>query len=138
MQESAGCPAGFVSVHPVLQCGSSSVAAQLFSSSWNLGVIWFHPFPAIQQNSWNKQITALTAGAAIELEPCARRATFVFFEGVQGAERELGHFWESLIPQEAAAARMLLVPGCKALQHLCRSGAAHEEAARALLLQTLC
>lgn len=97
LQESAECAAGFVSVYPVLQCGSSSVAAQLFSSSWNLGVIWVHPIPAIQQNSWNKQVTTLTAGAAVKPEPSASRGTFVFcWRCCQGAERELGHFWESL------------------------------------------
>lgn len=37
-----------------------TLAAQLFSSSWNLGVICFHPIPAIQQNSWNKQVTTLS------------------------------------------------------------------------------
>lgn len=37
-------------------CGFFSMAAQLCSSSWNLGVVWFHPVPTIQQNSCNKQI----------------------------------------------------------------------------------
>lgn len=58
-----------------------TLAAQLFSSSWNLGVICFHPIPAIQQNSWNKQVTTLTAdcrGAARKVEHPAKDGTFVF------------------------------------------------------------